>query len=491
MKTRFLFNLLLLAFTCTTYAQNGCKIKLDVNGLSDTIVVLGNYFATESLYPADTFFLDQQGKARIERDAPFNQGLYFLYFPNGNIVHFVMGEDQAFDIRIDTVNIRTSITIKGSVENTVFLEIDRELNKVQADIQELQNQLADTSLSSSEKESLSAEGTHLYNVRRTMIDSLYQYEPELFTSIFLKATLNVEVPDSLLTDRQKGYHYLKDHYFDYFDLADPRLLYSPLYDQKINSYLDQMVAQIPDSLIKEVAYIIEQSKADSNTFQHAVSSLFSKYGKDDHMGMDAVQLFIAEKYYIPYSWWLGEESKTKIVKWVNTNKPLLLGQPAPNVELRAVPTEHFVQAAKDTAIKKYIHAGNNLHINDLQADYIVLYFWSPSCSHCKKAVPKFYKVVQEDLTDYNVEVLAICTLSGVDGKEKWVDFVNKYHLYDWINAWNPYDYSYKVTYDINTTPQLYVLNKDHEIIAKKIDHENLAEIFKAYKEIELLRAEKP
>ena len=81
----------------------------------------------------------------------------------------------------------------------------------------------------------------------------------------------------------------------------------------------------------------------------------------------------------------------------------------------------------------------------------------------------------------NVKVIAVSTLFGKDGKEKWVDFVNQHQLYDWINAWNPYDYQFKVTYDVRTTPQIYVLNKNKEIIGKKLGPQDIVGLIEAYK----------
>ncbi len=72
--------------------------------------------------------------------------------------------------------------------------------------------------------------------------------------------------------------------------------------------------------------------------------------------------------------------------------------------------------------------------------------------------------------------MAISTLFGEDGKVKWVDFVNENGLYDWINAWNPYSYDFKLKYDVMTTPQIYMLDENKKIFAKKIGPEQVEEI---------------
>ena len=122
-----------------------------------------------------------------------------------------------------------------------------------------------------------------------------------------------------------------------------------------------------------------------------------------------------------------------------------------------------------------------MNISEVKSDIMVLFFWEADCSHCKKAVPDLYKHYKDTLESMGVKILAISTLFGEEGKEKWVDFVNKHKLYDWINAWNPYDYNYKVLYDIRSTPQVFILNDKKEIIAKRIGTEQVAEVIQLYK----------
>ena len=56
------------------------------------------------------------------------------------------------------------------------------------------------------------------------------------------------------------------------------------------------------------------------------------------------------------------------------------------------------------------------------------------------------------------------------------DFVNQHAMYDWMNAWNPYDYDYKLKYNIESTPQIFILDKDKKIQAKRIGPEQVEEI---------------
>jgi thiol-disulfide isomerase/thioredoxin len=197
------------------------------------------------------------------------------------------------------------------------------------------------------------------------------------------------------------------------------------------------------------------------------------------MGMDAVQVHIADKYYIKESWWSDAKFLTDLKERTEKAKPLLIGSIAPDAELMSIPAEHFISARSDTALRRYPHVGTKINLREVPARYLVLLFWEADCGHCKVAVPELYEIYEKSLKNMNVQVLAVSTLFGEEGKMKWVDFVNEHGLYDWINAWNPYSYDFKLRYDVLTTPQIYILDENKKILAKKISPEQVEEIIKA------------
>ncbi len=195
--------------------------------------------------------------------------------------------------------------------------------------------------------------------------------------------------------------------------------------------------------------------------------------------MDAVQVHIADKYYIKDSWWSDPKFIADLRDRTEKAKPLLIGAIAPDAELMDVPPEHFRSALADTSLRRYPHVGTKINLHQIPAKYLVLIFWEADCGHCKIAVPELYKIYERTLKALDVKVLAISTLFGEDGKAKWVDFVNEHKLYDWINAWNPYSYDFKLKYDVVTTPQIYILDENKKIIAKRISPDQVEEIIKS------------
>jgi len=464
---------------------NGYSIQVQIEGIHDTKIILGHYF-NKSMYPDDTAQVDSRGLGVFSGNETLQQGMYIIYLPSGKYFQIIMGSDQEYKITTDTINFVLNAKIEGSDENLIFFDFQRYMIKKQKGIEKLQEQLKQTE-NAGEKEKIRTEINDFALDRKEKIEGIKASHPELFVSTFLMATLDVEVPDPPMRedgtiDSTWQYRYYRTHYFDNFDPSDVRLLRTPLFEDKIMNYLEKVIPQIPDTLNKEIDYLLKGARSDSSLFRFMLITLFNHYGKSNIMGMDAVQVHIAENYYLKDAWWSDEKFIADLEDRISKLKPLLIGKTAPDAQLLIVPADHFLEAEADSALKRYPHVGQLVYISQIKADILVLFFWEADCSHCKKAVPDLYRVYKETLESMDVKVLAISTLFGEEGKEKWVDFVNKHRLYDWINAWNPYDYNFKVLYDIRSTPQIFVLNSKKEIIAKRIGVDQVAEVIKLYRD---------
>ena len=464
---------------------NSYHIDITVKGMNNADFILAHYI-NKSMYPDDTVTADENGRGIFIGDKPLPQGMYLIFLPNGKYFDIMMGEDQQYVLVTDTADFIRSMQVEGSRENEVFFDFQKYMIAKKTELDELQSEYKTTD-DSKKKVKLRVKMESLNNERKEYAQKIIDDHRGFFISTFLAATLEIEIPEpprdenGAIIDSSWAYWYNRNHYFNNFDIADARLLRTPLYEDKILTYIDKILPQIPDTLIAESDKILQQVHGDSTLYRYSLITLFNHFGKSKLMGMEAVQVYIAEKYYIPDSWWSTDDYIKDLEKRVAALKPTLIGQPAPNVQLRFIPAEHFQAATADTGLKKYPHAGSFFNIDDVQADFTVLLFWEATCSHCKKVVPDMYDIYINQLKDKGVKVIAISTLFGEDGKVKWVDFVNNKGLYEWLNAWNPYDYQYKITYDINSTPQIFILDKDKKIIAKRIGPEQVPEIIEAYK----------
>jgi thiol-disulfide isomerase/thioredoxin len=477
---RFILTFFLFCAAAGAAFPSGYNIRIRISGLQDTTVIMGHYLS-KSMYPDDTIRLNSKGVGQFMHNKALPQGIYIIYLPNTKYFEFIVGEDQDFSIEADTADFIKSLVFKGSAENDLFIGFQRYMVTLRKQADSVSTLLR-AAKDPAQKEALTAKMKQINETRVNRIESIGKENPNLFVPVFLKATLDEPVPDpprdakGKIMDSTWQYRYYRKHYFDNFNVSDPRLLRTPIYEDRVMTYITRVVPQIPDTLYPEIDMLLQKAHADSAIYRYMLITLFNHYGKSNIMGLDAVQVYLAEKYYLHDAWWSDAKFLADLKDRVEKTKPLLIGQKAPDVELMLVPSDHFMRAAQDTALRRYPHVGTKVMLDQLKGGYMVVVFWEADCGHCKKAIPELYDIYEKSLKGMGVKVLAISTLFGEDGKIKWVNFVNEHKLYDWMNAWNPYSYDFKLKYDILSTPQIYILDENEKIVAKKIGPEQVTDI---------------
>ena len=463
---------ILLVCTSSLWAQ-GYRIEVEIQGLANDTLILGEYF-TSRMVPKDTLLLDQNGMGVFEGKEALTGGLYLIYIDPQHYFDFLLGDDQNIQINAQKDQLPGSVTFKGSEDNQVFLEYK---NFLQAKREELETVQSSLNIESTASDTLAAvdRQKELNSEMDAYMDAIGSEHADLFVSVFVGATREPFPPEALLTGERRHddsirYFYYREHYFDRFDPFDARLLHTPLYEGKIKNYISRAVPQHPDSLIVAVDYLLQGSKVNNELYRYMLITLFNHFAESKFIGMDAVYFHIAEFYYIPDATWSSPEFLNTLKENLEKNKPTLIGQTAPNLIMRQVPDEHFGMAAEDTTIKKDPHIGQDFLIHDVQAEYTILYFWEADCGHCQKSTPILYEIYTR-LKDKDVKVISVHVINSVEGKEKWVDFVNEHQLFGWINCWSPYSNDFRSLYNLQSYPQLFVLDRDKKIIAKRVTPE--------------------
>lgn len=456
----------------------GYQIEVDIKGLSGDTLILGEYF-TSRMVPKDTLVLQKNGTGIFENKTPFRGGLYLIYFSPDKYFDFLLGDDQLFSLKADTADLAGSISFSGSEDNSLFLDYKNFLQEKRGQLTQTQSQIS-SSTTAADSAMLREKIKEINHEMELYMDDFEQEHSELFVTTFIGATREAVPPENLLNGNKRHddsvrFFYRKAHFLDRFDPFDVRLLHTPLYEGKIKTYIGSIVPQHPDSLIVAVDYLLEGSKAEEELYRYLLITLFNHFAESKFMGMDVVYFHIAEYYYIPDATWSSAEFINKLKENLDNNKPTLIGQTAPKLVLREVPADHFQMALQDTAIKKDPHIGENFFTNEVDADYTIIYFWEADCGHCKKSTPALYEVYTR-LKEKNVEVISAHVINTIEGKEQWVDFVNEHGLYDWINCWSPYSNDFRKLYNLQSYPQLFILDRDKKIVAKRVTPEQAEQI---------------
>jgi hypothetical protein len=353
----------LVLFSIFTSGQ-GYDIKIKINGLTEKQLILGHYLS-KSMYPDDTTLLDNKGSGIFAGTRKLPGGMYLIYLPNSRYFEIIIGEDQSFSVEVDTTDFLKTLSIKGSDENQLFLDFQRLMVTLRKQADSL-SLLLKNQTDQKSNAAITDKLRKINDTRIALINKTNQEHPDLFVATFLKATLETEVPDppkdenGNVKDSAWQYYYYRNHYFDNFNISDPRLLRTPFYEDKIMTYLTKIIPQVPDSLIPQVDFLIERARADSNLFRYMLITLFNYYGKSNIMGMDAVQVHIADKYYLRESWWSDDKFLAELKDRIE-NQALADWTSGPGNRIMSVPADHFRAASTDTVIRKNPHVGTPVY----------------------------------------------------------------------------------------------------------------------------------
>jgi thiol-disulfide isomerase/thioredoxin len=470
--------IILLLFISPVLSAQPYRVDVTMSGLSADTLILGEYLTTRMI-PLDTIVLDQKGYGKFEGEEPLVGGMYLIYFNPSRYFDILIGDDQVFKVYADTSDLAGTIRFDGSEDNRIFQEY-KEFLQLKRIEQEQQQALMKEAANEEERNKILDQQKQINREMEAYMDQIQSDHPGLFVSKFIGATREPFPPEEILTGEKRRddsirYYYYKEHYFDQFDPFDVRLLHTPLYENKIKNYIARAVPQHPDSLIVAVDFLLQGARAKEELYRYMLITLFNYFAESKYMGMDVVYFHIAEFYYLPDATWSSPEFLAKLRENLEDSKPTLIGQKAPNLMMREIPPEHFAMAMQDTAIKRDPHIGQDFYTNSIDAAYTILYFWEADCGHCQKATPELHEVY-ERLKDKNVEVIAVHVINSIEGKEKWIDFVNEHGIDDWINCWSPYSNEFREIYNLQSYPQLFIIDHDKKIIAKRITPEQAERI---------------
>ncbi len=438
----------------------GYKIDVTIDGWKDTTLILGHYFNKKMLVN-DTITINKDGKGSFIGEEALPGGIYIIYMPDQKYFDILIDNEQHFSIAVNKDNPVESLNVHGNKQEYAFNEYQKYLSKQQRIATSLQTKLknnADAKNDSVEiwKKQL-GELTDKINI---YWDDVLKKEQGTFLANFIKGIREVNVPDfnenKSLPDsvvRWKRYEYYKEHYFDNIDMQDDRMLRTPYFTNKLETFFTKTVFQIPDSIVKEANRVIEMAGENKEMEKYLIQFTFNTVNESKVMGMDAAMVALAERYYLSgYADWVDEEFITKLEERVTKLKPNLIGNKAPDLKLLSPNNEYY-------------------KLNEVYAKLTILVFWEPDCGHCKKEIPKLKEEVWDKFGDQGVKIFAVFTQHE---KEKWTEFIEEHQLDEWINVWDPYNQSnFRNLYDIYSTPAIFVLDENKNIIAKRIGTDQL------------------
>lgn len=195
---------------------------------------------------------------------------------------------------------------------------------------------------------------------------------------------------------------------------------NPLLSAQIDFYFDVLVSPLPDSITLEISRLVKRTENNTDLRDFFLWKLLDKYQCPEYMTQDQVFVWLYDQYFSKLEIKdLNPANLTLIREKAERLRRLALYQPAPNFKF-----------------------SESVDLQSIESKYTVLFFYDHDCNLC-----------QQELRDLDSVFMAhpeITTLAiDMNTNDASLDV-----LYD--------------LYDIETTPLIYVLDRDKRIIAKKI-----------------------
>jgi thiol-disulfide isomerase/thioredoxin len=460
-RTSLLFSIVLWSvLPLLSQKSNGYEIKIQINGFKQKEIYMA-YHLGEKQYIKDTIKQQADGSFLFKGDSPLESGIYLVVLPpdNNYFQLIIEKDDQYFSVSTDAADPSKNIQTKGSIENKLFYGYMNFLAEKRPQSEALNNLLKE------EKDSLKMQELTdaIDKIDQEVEDfqsKFVQDNANTFTGAIIKANTPIKLPDFYGTEEEEqreAFYYNRDHYFDNMDISDGRFLRTPFLFEKINTYVSKLQVQVPDSLIKAIDFVLEKTKKASESYRYFAVHYLNEYANSKFVGMDAVYVHLAEKYYASgQAPWVDSTQLAKIVENAVSLKPILIGKTSPNIKMQ-------------------LRDGSPVTLHEVKSPYIVLYFWRYDCGHCKESTPDL-KAFYEEYKNKGVKIFAVCVKFNDEIGDCW-KYIDENQLDGWIHTVDPYLRSkFYSLYNVKTTPQIFILDKNKKIISKGIGAPQLKEV---------------
>jgi thiol-disulfide isomerase/thioredoxin len=459
---------LILLITCSALqltANTAYKIHLKMPDVKDTMVYLAHYYGQSGtkVYVADSAKMIK-GNAVFESNNPdFVGGIYIILVAHQNF-EILLNKGDDFIVMAGKGDLPDGITFKNSPENDRFIKYKEFTQKYASGQKQLESEIKEAK-TAADTDVIRKKSVVLTKERiKYMQDYVHNNGGTLLANIF-NAMYIPEIPegthfleDGITRDSAFAYKFYKAHYWDSFNFKDDRLIYTPIYDSKIEEYISKLTLPWPDSMEKECDMLLGKAKGTKDMFHYTLYWLTHYVEESKIMGMDEVFVYLVENYYMKGdAFWLSNEDLQKYIKRAMDIAPNVIGNVAPEIK------------------RPNIFTGKEESLNTIKAKYTVIVFYQPNCGHCQHELPLLDSVYEAVLKDKSVKVLTIAT----EGTDKQItDFLTKLKVdKEWINTEDTAHVTdCRNKYDVYSTPTIYLVDEKKIIRGKRLDHTNISAI---------------
>lgn len=490
----------LIIFCCSSFyanAQAGYEITIDLKNCNDSLAYLTFYRFDKTLIK-DTCTTIKNGRIVFKGKNKLDKGIYSLVSQQKSILFdfFIDDDTQKLELKSEMGNnLNQELTALNSAKENEFFKYLKFLGDQNRAFMEYKQK----TVLSSKNDSLA-----LAKKQKELEQNIIDYEENFIVQhkgTYIADVINLKTEKVLKTvplapngqpDNDAAYRYYKKNFWRNVDFNDEAMMRNPFLFSKIKTYFDKVVITHPDSVSVEIDRLLLKTKPESLLYKLLLAHFTYTYETSKIMGFDKVFVHLSDQYFKTgkaNGIYDDADVVQRIIKRADKMKPLLIGATA--LDLSMIRAEDFskmkamgFEEAKNSdemtkVFYKNVNEVNKMFVklSDVKAQYTILVFWDVDCGHCQKEIPVLVKAYNE-LIQEKKDVKVYSVYMQHEG-EKYLKYIADNKL-PFMNLYDGAHYNNAIeTYDVYSTPVIYVLDKNKVIRAKRIEAANVKTIINA------------
>ncbi|MBO4504711.1 MAG: DUF5106 domain-containing protein [Bacteroidales bacterium] len=451
MKRLSLLVLIVLGFTCDALAQAEIKLKIR-NVKADTIKIQA--FSTKSRKMETIFAEPFASELTYRSKTSLEPGLFWVLADSSLIDAFLISSDknQKFTSSIDT----GKIVYTGSTENTNYhtyvtqmQQFDNQMEMLNIEFQQAQVSMPQYMLRVF-ADSLTARARRIMAEKEAFQRQVIAQNPgTLLASVIGSSIEAPQPPQEYYNDRLRMQKFYMEHYFDNFPWNDPRILNTPLGENKIKEFCNFIYQFDRPDLDTCIIAALDAAKVNETTFYN----FFDRVEKILGSNTSPYQM---EGSYIKMLKYMLQYPKLEVARKTRYEH-----------ELSIIDKNHEGDILPDFRI--VMSNGDTTTFYQIKSEYMILYLQHPTCPTCREVRGRManFPALNSAIAKGNLKVL---TVYFEDDTNIWNNFIHSSEANPaYFHGWN-FDQTIeeKHLFDTRTIPYMFLIDKDKKVIRKDI-----------------------
>ncbi|HIP48902.1 MAG TPA: redoxin domain-containing protein [Lutibacter sp.] len=449
-------SILLFLISLSLFAQKKEVVDTITVKISPTVstrVVL--YGAEGAKQKYITYADSSDGVFKLAIPKTQTEGMYRLVI-NQKTMDYIdfLFSNTSFEIQLDPTKLDENPNFIGSNINRNYFEASKVIAKKQQIMDSLQV-VCFQEKEPSKLKRITGDYTNLFWQLTEYLNHFNKTEKSTLVKDLIRANTRIQ-PQKPIQNPEEYLPYIRKHYFDAVDFNNTNLIHSSILVDKVMDYVFYLTVsrdiETQNNLYKEaVLFVLE--KIDNQQLKSGfIQALIQSFAKDENIVLTD---YLFDNFYTKLA---TPFKKKDFKKTIQKELQTAVGRTASDIT--------------------WVENEETIHLLELEGyDNYIIVFWSSTCPHCLKELPKLHEYTKDKK---NIKVIAV-GLETEESQGTWKSETYYHPTFTHVLGLQKWETPVARAYNVYSTPNFFVLNADKKIIGKPYEVVDLKVFFNGLK----------